>query len=47
MFPFALKIFRTAGSGRPSRLSDELALRLDGGPRRLSDPKIRAKGDYR
>jgi hypothetical protein len=48
MFPFALKIFHTAGCGRLSRLFDELAmLGLDSGPRRLPDAKIRAKGNYR
>jgi hypothetical protein len=48
MFPFALKTLHTAGCGRPSRLCDELAaLGLDCVPRRLPDPKIRAKGNYR
>ena len=45
--PFALKIFQYSRRGLLSRLSDELAtLGLDSHPRRLADPKIRAKGDY-
>jgi hypothetical protein len=45
--PFALKIFQYSRRGLLSRLSDELAtLGVDSHPRRLADPKIRAKGDY-
>ena len=46
VFPFVLKIFHTAGCGRPSRLYDELAtLGLDCGPRRLPGSKDQGEGE--